>query len=134
MSNDTLRRYPHDQAKFFEHTTTTEDFFAVDLTTLKPEDNQNPDVINEGKCYCNGECSPMGLLNITACRYGAPGFVSLPHFNKGDPSLSASFEGLKPNDDKHSFYITLEPVNKIFFLLIRKIKKKYDKKMIIRNY
>jgi scavenger receptor class B protein 1 len=112
LSNDTRRRYPHEQAKYFEPTTTTEDFFVVDPTTLRPEDeNEDPDVWNEGRCYCNGECSPLGLINITACRYGAPGFISLPHFHKGDAVLGERFTGLDPNDEEHSFDIILEPVS-----------------------
>ncbi|XP_011500429.1 PREDICTED: protein croquemort-like [Ceratosolen solmsi marchali] len=114
LGNDSRRRYPHEQAKYFEPTTTTEDFFVIDPTTLKPEvENDDPDVVNEGRCYCNGECSPMGLINITACRYGAPGFVSLPHFHKGDPVLRERFTGLDPKAEDHSFDIVLEPTTGI---------------------
>lgn len=109
LSNSTRRRYPHEQAKFFEPTTTTEDFFVVDPTTLRPED-EDPDVVNEGQCFCNGDCSPMGVINITACRYGAPGFISLPHFHRADPLLADQFTGLNPKDEDHSFWLTLEPV------------------------
>ncbi|XP_031780045.1 protein croquemort [Nasonia vitripennis] len=110
LSNDTRRRYPHEQAKYFEPTTTTEDFFVVDPTTIRPEDeDDDPDVVNEGQCFCNGECAPMGVINITACRYGAPGFISLPHFHKADPMLRNQFTGLNPKDEDHSFSITLEP-------------------------
>lgn len=115
LSNDTRRRYPHEQAKYFEPTTTTEDFFVVDPTTIRPEDeDDDPDVVNEGQCFCNGECAPQGVINITACRFGAPGFISLPHFHKGDPMLRNQFTGLNPNDDDHSFSITLEPVGCAF--------------------
>lgn len=73
--------------------------------------DNDPDVINMGNCYCNGECTPSGLLNITACRYGAPVFISLPHFYKADPALLDAVDGLRPNGKDHSFFITLEPVN-----------------------
>ncbi|XP_067210701.1 protein peste isoform X2 [Linepithema humile] len=128
LENDTRRRYPHEQAKYFEPTTTTEDFFATDsaemmgITTpgsVSSSDNisentdeyrdDDPDIINMGHCYCNGECMPSGLMNVTECRYGAPVFVSLPHFYKSDPSLLNQIEGLSPNDKDHSFSITLEP-------------------------
>lgn len=110
LGNSTKRHYPHDQAKYFERTTTTEDFFDAKHSTTESNENiDDPDTINMGQCYCNGECSPMGVINITACRYGAPGFVSLPHFYKADPILREQVNGMKPNESKHSFYITLEP-------------------------
>ncbi|KAJ8669647.1 hypothetical protein QAD02_000906, partial [Eretmocerus hayati] len=110
LSNDTRRRYPHEQAKYFQSTTTTENFFDVDPTTLRPEDSQyDEDEINEGGCYCNGECTPMGLMNVSSCRYGAPGFISLPHFLNGDPSLVDAVVGIKPEKEKHGFDIILEP-------------------------
>lgn len=110
LSNDTRRRYPHDQAKYFEPTTTTEDFFEADYSGEVTDTPEDPDTVNIGRCYCNGECSPRGVINITACRFGAPGFVSLPHFLKGDPVLVNQVSGLKPDEEKHSFYLTLEPV------------------------
>lgn len=136
LGNDTRRRYPHEQAKFFEPTTTTEDFFSADhsseftgipTTTTEsansgsseerssedtdelPDDDS--DIVNMGQCYCNGECTPTGLINVTSCRYGAPVFISLPHFYKTDPSLLSQVQGLDPNEMDHSFSITLEPVS-----------------------
>lgn len=135
LGNATRRRYPHEQAKFFEPTTTTEDFFAaehssefteVPMTTESSSSgsseehssadvddlpDNDPDVVNMGHCYCNGECTPSGLVNVSACRFGAPVFVSLPHFHKTDLSLLEQVEGLNPNDEDHSFSITLEPVS-----------------------
>ena len=106
LSNDTRRRYTHEQAKYLPPPTSGEDFFVADLTG----DNSHV-IVNEGKCFCDGECSPKGVVNITACRYGAPGFISLPHFFNGDPVLENQFEGLQPNEEDHNFYITLEPVS-----------------------
>ncbi|KAG5318132.1 CRQ protein, partial [Pseudoatta argentina] len=143
LGNDTRRRYPHEQAKYFERTTTTEDFFAAehlsemgyttttervfdnDLSSEKDTDeysDDDPDVINMGHCYCNGECMPSGLMNVTACRFGAPGFISLPHFYKGDPMLVDQIEGLHPNDKDHSFTITLEPMTGIPLEVIARLQ------------
>ncbi|XP_011878460.1 PREDICTED: protein croquemort [Vollenhovia emeryi] len=124
LGNDTRRRYPHEQAKYFEPTTTTEDFFSAahlpetGFTTTESASERNsneysdddPDIINMGHCYCSGECTPSGLINVSACRYGAPAFISLPHFHKGDPVLLDQVDGLAPNDKDHSFSITLEPM------------------------
>ncbi|OAD55216.1 Protein croquemort, partial [Eufriesea mexicana] len=109
LGNSTRRRYPHEQAKYFEQTTTTEDFFEAEHSveaTDPPE--EDPDVVNIGNCYCNGKCTPAGLMNVSSCRYGAPVFASLPHFNRADPSLREAITGLNPDDD-HDFSITLEP-------------------------
>ncbi|XP_011314748.1 protein croquemort [Fopius arisanus] len=110
LGNSSFRRYPHSAAKYFERTTTTEDFFHADYSTKKSAAGySDPDVVDMGKCYCNGECSPVGVINITACRYGAPGFISLPHFHKADPILREQVNGLNPNEKDHSFYYLLEP-------------------------
>ncbi|XP_036144052.1 protein peste-like isoform X2 [Monomorium pharaonis] len=134
LGNNTKRRYPHEQVKFFEPTTTTEDFFVSDhssemgitMTTESVSNNDrssekssdeysddDPDIINMGHCFCGGECMPSGLINMTACRYGAPVFISLPHFHKADPVLLNQVDGLLPNDRDHSFSITLEPMTGI---------------------
>lgn len=80
-------------------------------TTSNEYSDDDPDVINIGQCYCGGECTPSGLINVTSCRYGAPVFVSLPHFYKADPLLLNQIEGLMPNGKDHAFSITLEPVS-----------------------
>ncbi|XP_034950867.1 protein croquemort-like [Chelonus insularis] len=113
LGNSTKRRYPHEHAKYFERTTTTEDFFSAEHTTGNNKNDEDPDIVNIGQCYCNGECSPMGVINITSCRYGAPGFVSLPHFHKADPIYREQISGMNPNDEDHSFYVTLEPTTGI---------------------
>lgn len=118
LSNHTIRHYTNEKIKYYDDKiTTTEDFFNAEHSTIYNKNNNNNinnnntnyDKINMGKCFCNGECSPLGLINVTSCRYGAPGFISLPHFYKGDPVLRQQVHGLNPNDKKHSFYITLEP-------------------------
>lgn len=110
LGNETKRRYPHEQIKYLERTTTTEDFFDAEHSAeaADPSGEEDPDVVNVGHCFCNGKCSPAGLMNITSCRYGAPAFVSLPHFHKADPSLRQQVVGMHPTDE-HDFYITLEP-------------------------
>ncbi|XP_053980417.1 protein croquemort-like [Hylaeus volcanicus] len=114
LGNNTRRRYPHEQAKYIEQTTTTEDFFEADHSAEVPDSlDEDPDVVNIGNCFCNGKCTPVGLMNISACRYGAPVFLSLPHFYKADPSLRERFKGLNPDEQQHDFFITLEPTTGI---------------------
>uniref|UniRef100_A0A1Y1K1C6 Scavenger receptor class B member 1 n=1 Tax=Photinus pyralis TaxID=7054 RepID=A0A1Y1K1C6_PHOPY len=73
----------------------------LDNGTLRPEN----------ECFCNGDCVPSGMLNVSSCRYGTPAFVSLPHFYGADPTYLSRVEGLHPEKDKHEMYITLEPVS-----------------------
>lgn len=65
----------------------------------------------ENTCFCGGEeCPPSGLFNVSACRYGTPSFISLPHFLESDQILLESVDGLSPNRENHEFYMLLEPV------------------------
>lgn len=61
-------------------------------------------------CYCEGECVPSGALNISSCKWGAPAFISLPHFYTADPSYRTNIDGMEPNQTKHELSIALEPV------------------------
>ncbi|XP_015598597.1 protein croquemort isoform X2 [Cephus cinctus] len=62
------------------------------------------------KCFCEGvECQPSGVLNVSECRFGAPAFISLPHFYLADESYRDSITGMNPDKEKHEFSITLEP-------------------------
>nr|CAD7411177.1 unnamed protein product [Timema cristinae] len=60
-------------------------------------------------CFCGGRCSPVGVLNVSSCRFGSPAFVSYPHFYLGDQYYLQQVEGLSPDKDRHEFYVTLEP-------------------------
>lgn len=114
LGNNTKRRYPHEQAKYFEQTTTTEDFFDAEHSTETTEPpEQDPDVVNIGNCFCNGRCSPAGLMNVSSCRHGAPVFASLPYFNRGEPSLRERITGLLEPNEEYDSYIILEPTTGI---------------------
>ncbi|KAG7213896.1 hypothetical protein KM043_003100 [Ampulex compressa] len=66
------------------------------------------------QCYCfNTECIPSGALNISECKYGAPVFISLPHFYLADPSYRDNIVGMKPSKEKHELSIALEPTTGI---------------------
>lgn len=60
-------------------------------------------------CFLHDENLPAGMMNITECRYGAPIFVSFPHFYAADPYFLRAVDGLKPEKDKHELYVILEP-------------------------
>lgn len=69
--------------------------------------------VTERACFCEGECQPAGVRNLTRCRQGAPVFVSFPHFYLADPTYLSSIEGLSPNKTLHEFQLTIDPVSKI---------------------
>lgn len=63
------------------------------------------------------QISVLGLLNAESCRMGAPAFISFPHFFNADPYLLNMVNGLKPEEEKHAFYMDIIPV--IVFPLLR---------------
>jgi hypothetical protein len=60
---------------------------------------------------CVEECVPSGVRGISKCRFGAPAFVSFPHFYEADPSYVQNIGGLNPSKNLHEFYIAVEPVS-----------------------
>lgn len=66
----------------------------------------------ENKCFCEDhQCMPNGAADISRCRYGVPAAVSFPHFFAADPYYLQSIEGLKPDKNKHNFYVYIDPVS-----------------------
>lgn len=66
----------------------------------------------ENSCYCNdANCAPSGTLNISECRFGSPVYMSFPHFYNADEYYLNAIDGLNPDQEKHEFSITLEPVS-----------------------
>lgn len=64
----------------------------------------------KSRCNCVGVCTPQGVLNISACRFGAPGFLSYPHFLDADPYFREKVNGMNPDRKKHQVYVRLEPI------------------------
>jgi CD36 family. len=65
-------------------------------------------------CYCHDvECQPSGTLNVSTCKFGAPAFVSFPHFYLADESYRNAITGMNPVKEEHEFAIYLEPVSEI---------------------
>lgn len=73
---------------------------AVDNGTLYPDT----------RCYCvGGKCMPSGVINIGPCSFNASVYMSFPHFYMADPSYLEAIEGLRPEREKHEFFMALEP-------------------------
>ncbi|KAH8402857.1 hypothetical protein KR222_007674 [Zaprionus bogoriensis] len=64
----------------------------------------------ENKCYDASDYDAVrGLQNISPCQYGAPVYISNPHFFESDPELLDAVEGLKPEREKHETYFKIQP-------------------------
>ena len=61
------------------------------------------------------DCFKSGVLNMAPCKTrsdlpkGAPIALSYPHFYQADPQYLSAVEGLKPNKEKHQFYVDISP-------------------------
>lgn len=80
--------------------------FISDKTML-----DNGDIVKSRKCFCVNEttCEPSGVLDVSKCKYGAPAFISLPHFYLADSSYGKAVVGLKPLKEKHETFVIVEP-------------------------
>lgn len=114
--------------------------FPTDLCrsiTLKYEGEVKKHGINGGKwigddkLFDNGEkypeqiCSctadkefcpsmPTGVVNMSDCKFGAPAFVSFPHFYLADEFYIDAVEGLpEPTKEDDELFIMLEPITGI---------------------
>lgn len=65
----------------------------------------------ENWCFGGSEFLPSGTLNISACRFGTPVFMSFPHFYAADPFYINQVDGMSPDEEKHKFFMTFEPVS-----------------------
>uniref|UniRef100_A0A1I8PCZ6 Scavenger receptor class B member 1 n=1 Tax=Stomoxys calcitrans TaxID=35570 RepID=A0A1I8PCZ6_STOCA len=92
------------------HESVVKDGINADL--FKLTENSYGDAVNnpENKCYDTKDYRAVkGLQNISPCQYGAPVYLSNPHFYQADPELLDTVEGLTPNSDKHETYFKIQP-------------------------
>lgn len=66
------------------------------------------------ECYCSAEqasCPDLlpGVFNASSCKFGAPAFVSFPHFYLADETYRSSIEGMDPRREEHEFSLAMEP-------------------------
>lgn len=91
----------------------TDELNVNGLTTYKYSATErsvdNGTKYGEYSCFLKDEHLASGLMNVSACRYGAPVFISFPHFYAADPSYLNLIDGMKPSKNDHEFYIALDP-------------------------
>ncbi|CAG0890367.1 unnamed protein product [Cyprideis torosa] len=56
---------------------------------------------------CVSLSSPPGVVDNSACHFGAPAYVSLPHFLYADPSYRTAVGGMQPSEDLHTMSLSL---------------------------
>ncbi|KAG1677321.1 Protein croquemort [Nymphon striatum] len=61
------------------------------------------------QCFCSGECTRPGVLNMSSCQDGAPAFISFPHFLHADRFYTDQVIGMKPDKEKHQFVMDIQP-------------------------
>jgi len=94
--------------------------FIPPPNALGSADDTNDTMRNEdNKCYClkdkGFDCFKSGVLNMAPCKItanlpnGAPIALSYPHFYQADPQYLEAVEGLKPEKEKHEFYVDISP-------------------------
>lgn len=89
----------------------------------------------EMSCYCSApaeSCPDLlpGVFNASSCKFGAPAFVSFPHFYLADDYYTNSVEGLNPNKKDHEFSIAMEPRTGIPL----SIKAQLQINILMKNY
>ena len=65
-------------------------------------------------CYVNGPVDiPSGLFDASPCRFGAPVFMSQPHFYQADPYYASLLQNgsVEPNEAKHETKFVFEPTS-----------------------
>lgn len=58
----------------------------------------------EEKCFCSSKfCAPYGARYVGKCKFGAPAYVTFPHFYLADPYYTSRIDGMVP--DKYVYLI-----------------------------
>lgn len=71
------------------------------------------DLFDNGTYFPNASCfasgMPTGVRGVASCKFGAPAYMSFPHFYLADPIYRHNVDGMKPNRERHTSVMLLEP-------------------------
>ncbi|XP_055687525.1 scavenger receptor class B member 1-like [Lutzomyia longipalpis] len=116
QKKDRLELYIKDMCRKFplEYEKDVTVFDGIPAWRYKAPDDvfANPKVNPDNQCYCHqtaDECPKSGLFNSSICAYGAPIYLSFPHFYTGDERLYDKISGLHPDPEKHMTYADIHP-------------------------
>ncbi|KAM9820488.1 lysosome membrane protein 2c [Neosynchiropus ocellatus] len=65
---------------------------------------------NAGFCVPAGNCLGSGVLNVSACKQGAPIIMSSPHFYQADEKFVKDVFGMKPKKEYHQTTLDIHPL------------------------
>ncbi|KAK9506506.1 hypothetical protein O3M35_008431 [Rhynocoris fuscipes] len=102
-AKDLCRRLPLKFQKEFIN----KDGFTVRRFLISSDVYSSPNINPENSCFCLNSCPLSGVQDISPCSYDAPFVISHPHFMYGDKDIFNKIEGLKPNPEKHTYYVDL---------------------------
>ncbi|KAJ0015391.1 hypothetical protein NQD34_009011 [Periophthalmus magnuspinnatus] len=80
----------------------------------------NPD--NAGFCVPAGNCLGSGVLNVSACKQGAPILMSSPHFYQADDKFVRDVFGMSPKKEWHQTAIDLNPLTGIVLQAAKRLQ------------
>ncbi|KAM4635702.1 lysosome membrane protein 2c [Polymixia lowei] len=80
----------------------------------------NPE--NAGFCVPAGNCLGSGLLNVSACKQGAPIIMSSPHFYQADEKFVLDVVGMNPKKEQHQTTIDINPLTGIILQAAKRLQ------------
>lgn len=80
----------------------------------------NPD--NIGFCVPAGNCMGSGILNVTACKQGAPILLSLPHFYQSEDQYIQAVDGMHPNKEYHETFLDINPLTGVLVQAVKRMQ------------
>lgn len=94
--------------------------FVPPRNAMGSHTDPDPEARNEdNSCFCMEEegfpCFKSGVMNMGPCKKmpglptGAPISLSYPHFYQADQSFRDAVEGMKPEKEKHQFFVDISP-------------------------
>ncbi|KAI3362347.1 hypothetical protein L3Q82_012650, partial [Scortum barcoo] len=84
--------------------------------------NQTVNPANAGFCVPAGNCLGSGVLNVSACKQGAPIIMSSPHFYQADDKFVQDVFGMKPEEDQHQTTIDINPLTGIILQAAKRLQ------------
>jgi len=65
----------------------------------------------QNACFAgDGKVLGDGVFDVTTCQFEAPIVLSWPHFLHAEEKFQEGVQGLKPDEEKHSFYFDIQPI------------------------
>ncbi|KAM7392994.1 hypothetical protein PAMA_007895 [Pampus argenteus] len=77
---------------------------------------------NAGFCVPAGNCLGSGVLNVSACKQGAPIIMSSPHFYQAEEKFVQDVFGMNPQKEYHQTAIDINPLTGFILQAAKRIQ------------